>query len=175
MIKSLYFDKEMILIARGLAEDLGSLKNSITKGAGNIAGYLGELAVARELGISRRDTFDYDMLYKDKRLEVKTKRRTVKPLPHYDVSVAQTSGHQMPWGFVFVSLEFRKYNKESKTYHGLENVWLVGCKQFDEFWSKAILYEKGDIDSRNNFKTLQTMYNMPIHDLDDIGDINGTC
>ena len=42
---------EMIHEARKYAKELGNLKNSIEKGAGNLAGFLGEILV--------RETFGY--------------------------------------------------------------------------------------------------------------------
>ena len=95
--------KEMVAQALQKAKKLGKLKNSITKGRGNAAGYLGEEAVAKYLNanIMSNDEgsqkYNHDLILQDgRRAEVKTKRRTVPPLDHYDVSIAQTSLHQKP-------------------------------------------------------------------------------
>ena len=49
--------------AREKAESLGSLKNSIRDGKGNIVGYLGQLAVEKlVVGMKREDTYDYDLV-----------------------------------------------------------------------------------------------------------------
>jgi len=50
MITELPFDKEMIARAKQKAVSLGYINNSILKGAGNLAGYLGEEALAPYVG-----------------------------------------------------------------------------------------------------------------------------
>ena len=70
MIK-LPFNEAMIASAREKAMSLGSINNSILKGGGNIAGYLGEEALAPYVGAKivsnnrgldkyNHDTADYD-------------------------------------------------------------------------------------------------------------------
>ena len=80
------YTKEMIDRAVSKAKALGSINNSILRGGGNTAGYLGEEAVAAHIGANivscdeGIDKYNHDILYGDERLEVKTKRRTVEPL-----------------------------------------------------------------------------------------------
>ena len=112
---SLPFSKDMLDRAKAKANNLGSIKNSILKGRGNLAGYLGEEALAPYIGaeiVSNNrglDKYNHDLLMKDgNRVEVKTKRRTVKPRSNYDVSVAHTSTHQKPDIYAFISLEFER-------------------------------------------------------------------
>tara|TARA_R110002020_G_scaffold212028_7_gene418446 strand:- start:4867 stop:5460 length:594 start_codon:yes stop_codon:yes gene_type:complete len=165
--------QEMIDDCRLKAKALGSITNSITKGGGNLAGYLGEEAVASHIGADivsnnrGRDKYNYDLLLPDgRRIEVKTKRRTVKPRPNYDVSVAHSSKHQRPDLYVFVSLEFERADKSHpKKYYGLQNAWLCGYMDANEFWERAILWKSGQIDPTNAFKTHVDMYNMAISDL----------
>ena len=157
-------NEKMLKKASTWSKKLGGLPNSITKGAGNIAGRLGELAVAEYLGVKIEDKKDYDLVYNGERLEVKTKRRTVAPRWDYDVSVATTSTHQHPDRYVFVSLEFER--KEKWEYFGLKNVWLCGDKDAVEYMEKAFLHKMGSTDWTNGFKTIVDMWNMRIHDLD---------
>ena len=121
----------MIEKAQDWAKYLGSINNSITKGGGNLAGRLGELALANHLGVCVEDHKDYDMIYKGEKIEVKTKRRTVPPQYSYDVSVAATSAHQKPDRYAFISIEF-----EGKTatgfYHKVKSIWLVGDMAADK-------------------------------------------
>ena len=122
--------QEMIDNARLKAKSLGSINNSILRGAGNLAGYLGEEAVASYLGADivsnnrGRDKYNYDLVLEDgRRMEVKTKRRSVSPRSNYDVSVAQTSKHQRPDLYGFVSLEFgRTSGRHPKKYYDLKNL-----------------------------------------------------
>lgn len=163
----------MIARATKKAEMLGPLNNSILRGRGNKAGYLGEEALApyinAEIVSNNRglDKYSYDlMLSSGGRCEVKTKRRTVPPKMDYDVSIAETSKHQKPDLYAFISLEFeRAVGTHPKKYIGLKNIWLCGFMPADEYWNKAKVWKKGKIDHTNNFKTHVNMYNLRIKDL----------
>jgi len=163
-VKELPFNNQLIQQAQKWAEELGELNNSITKGRGNLAGRVGELAFARYLGVVLLDMKDYDLTYKGEKLEVKTKRRTATPLPHYDVSIPATSTHQRPDRYVFISLEFER--KRERSYYGLQKIWLVGDIGADEYFKKAHKYTKGVYTGSNRFLTLADMWNMPISNLD---------
>ncbi len=170
---SLTFDNYMLERAKEKAVSLGSLNNSILQGAGNLAGYLGEEALASHTGaeiVSNNrglDKYNHDLLMPTgQRVEVKTKRRTVAPRDYYDVSVAKTSSHQQPDIYAFISIEFQRATKEHpKKYYGLKNIWLCGFMPAEEYWERATLWEKGKIDKRNGFKTHVDMYNIEIKEL----------
>ena len=170
---SLPFSQEMIDSAKLKAKSLGSINNSILRGAGNLAGYLGEEALAAHIGadiVSNNrglDKYNHDLLLEDgHRIEVKTKRRTVAPRPHYDVSVAKTSQHQQPDIYAFISLEFERTTKSHpKKYYGLKNIWLCGYMPSCEYWERATLWKSGQIDKTNNFITHVDMYNLNISEL----------
>jgi len=172
-MRSLPFSQEMIESAKLKATSLGSINNSILKGAGNLAGYLGEEALAlyidADIVSNNRglDKYNHDLLLQDgNRIEVKTKRRTVSPQPHYDVSVAKTSKHQQPDIYAFISLEFEKATKtHPRKYYGLKKIWLCGYMPSREYWDRATLWESGKVDKTNNFKTHVDMYNLAISDL----------
>ena len=188
MIRRIPCTKEMIESAIIKAEKLGKLNNSITGGVGNIAGYLGEEAVASYLGSEFiSDSFNHDQVLKknsvrhlirdskrDKTLEVKTKRRTVAPRSDYDASIAETSIHQQPDSYVFVSLQFDfSFPDQNKVlrYKHLRNIWILGQKEREDYFRIARFYRVGDIDPSNRFKVKANMYNVAVKDLDDIGDL----
>jgi hypothetical protein len=164
-MKELFFDKPMMEEAQQWAENLGGINNSILKGRGNLAGRLGEIALARHLGVGIEDHKDYDMIHNGEKIEVKTKRRTVPPQYSYDVSVAATSTHQKPDRYAFISIEF-----EGKTstgfYHKVKSIWLVGDMAADKYFKLATEWNRGDEDEANGFVTLVDMFNMRIGDLD---------
>ena len=174
-------NSDMVTAAITKAEKLGPIRNSILKGGGNRAGYLGEEALSAHIGATivssdeGVDKYDHDLLLNGKRIEVKTKRRTVPPKEDYDVSVAKTSTHQKPDLYMFVSLEFGKTSGKgkNKTYSDLQNVWLLGQKTPEEYFNEATLWESGDIDSSNGFTTHVDMYNLPIDKLDRVGGKHG--
>ena len=167
----------MITRATQKAAALGHLNNSIEEGRGNKAGYLGEEAVAAYLNaeiVSREegtDKFHYDLILPDgRRAEVKTKRRTVAPEKHYDVSVADTSRFQKPDLYIFVSLHFGKMYKKNgeRVYEDLKDVWLVGQKLPEAYFKLATFWPKGKVDPTNGFVTRADMWNLPINKLDPI-------
>lgn len=132
------------------ATRLGELNNSITKGEGNKAGFLGEDAVKQFLKAeySRGENkYNHDLVLNGFEIEVKTKRRTVRPTIHYEVSIAETSTHQNPDYYIFTSVD----NK---------NVWLLGYISTQEFFARADFIPKGSIDPSNNFTCHRNMYNL---------------
>lgn len=176
MIRVIPYTPEMIERAHGSALRLGLLKNSITKGRGSLAGYLGQYAVAARLGVNpNEDSFNHDFLNYGKRIEVKTKRRTVAPIGTHDVSIAATSMHQSPDLYIFVSLEFERLESGHggpRQYAGLKKVWVVGQKPPKEYLNEARLWKEGEVDPTNGFVTKSDMFNLPIDRLDPVtGDV----
>ena len=172
MIK-LNFDQSMIDNAIKKAEELGSINNSITSGRGNLAGYLAEIALTKYLGCKNiscdkgRDKYDYDLIKDGRKIDVKTKRRTVDPKPFFEVSIAGTSKHQKTDTYAFISITFKeKRGMGSKAqYYGVESIWLCGFMSKEDYFDKAIFWKKGAVDPSNGFKVHADMYNMPISSL----------
>jgi len=154
----------MVKSALNWADGCGSLKNSITKGKGNVAGRLGELAFASYVGADIADDYNFDLVLKGEKIEVKTKRRTVPPKDGYEVSVASTSLHQNPDRYVFISIRFK--SKKGFNYYGLQDVWLCGDMSAKEYIEKSWVWKKGEMDESNKFVTLVDMHNMRIDKLD---------
>ena len=159
------FDNGMIRAATDWAENLGGIYNSITKGDGNYAGRLGELALAKHLGVEVEDSKDYDIIHEGKKIEVKTKRRAVKPQPDYTVNIAATSLHQKPDIYAFLSVEYLDRDSGGN-YSDLLNIWLCGYKNAEQFFEEASFWPKGHPDPPA-FKTHRDMYVMKIKDLDE--------
>jgi hypothetical protein len=161
---------EMVKDSFEKASRLGSLNNSILQGRGNAAGYMGEEAVAAYLGadIVSDDEYSHDLMKDNKRIEVKTKRRTVPPVGMYEVSVAAASRHQKPDLYAFVSLQFKRSGKvnDRMRYGGLEFVWLLGYKNPEDYFRESQAWKPGDIDPDNNFEAHVDMFNLPIYMLD---------
>ncbi len=169
----------MVEQAQSKAKKLGRINNSILKGGGNAAGYLGEEAVAAYIGAKitscnkGSEKYDYDIIAKDgRRIEVKTKRRTVDPLDYYDVSVAKTSVHQRPDLYIFVSINFEDMTMQAskRVYRGIKNIWIVGQAEPEDYFARAKVWKSGEIDKRNGFKTHVDMYNLPISEIDPLDD-----
>jgi hypothetical protein len=146
------------------AEEMGSLKKSITKGAGNQAGFIGERVVADYLGVKKANTYQYDLVngQKEKTYDVKTKRCKFKPLPNYTVSVCALNTRQDCDAYVFVRVD-----------NEMKNAWILGYMPKEQFFKKAKFCKKGDIDpdSNCNWRFREDCYNMYIKDLKNINDL----
>ena len=175
---SIPWGANMINRARKKAANLGSIKNSILKGGGNLAGYLGEEAVAAYINAEiiscnkGDDKYNYDLWKNNKRIEVKTKRRTVPPQDFFDVSVAKTSTHQRPDLYIFVSIEFENMTMENgkRSYRGIKNIWILGQAEPEDYFARAKIWQAGDVDVRNGFVTHVDMYNLPISEIEPLDD-----
>jgi hypothetical protein len=162
MIK-LSYTREMVNEAKILADEMGELKNSITKGCGTKAGFLGEIAICNYLGAKKESKFNHDLLLGDLKIEVKSKRRCGNPKDFYEGSVALSSGHQHPDFFAFLSLTFegKRVKQGSEHYFGLESVWYCGMISYEEFMEKSTIHKKGERDPLNGFVVIADMRNIP--------------
>ena len=141
--------------AKELAKELGTLKNSITGGQGNLAGFIGEVAVANYLGASHSNTYDYDLVTTDnKKVDVKTKRTNYPPRDHYDCSVAAFNTKQRCDYYAFVRVK-----------NDLTKVWILGFYDKRKYFEDAKFHAKGENDPSNNFTFKADCYNMPIKNL----------
>ena len=161
------FTEDMVKSARTKAKNLGRINNSILGGKGNFAGYLGEEIVASYIQaeiISNNEgeeKYNHDLTKDGKKIEVKSKRRTVPPRDYYDASVAETSAHQKPDIYIFTSIQF-KGNEPVRA-------WICGQKDAKEYFTQATFYSKGDIDPSNGWKVSTDCHNLPYKDLDFVG------
>jgi len=150
--------KEMISRALELSKALGNLKHSIRGGEGNLAGFLGEECVLKAFPKASRDNdYQHDLVLENKRLEVKTKDRTVIPRTYYECSVPSYNTHQDADYYVFVSL-LRKGDEYVKGY-------IVGYMRKSEYYQKARHLKRGDLDTSNNFVVKADCWNLPISEL----------
>ena len=141
-------------LAKKLAKEMGSIKNSITKGEGNAAGFLAEIVVADLLGAQKKSTKDYDLITKEgKTVDVKTKRTNVPPKSYYECSIAKTSLHQNCDYYVFT-----RCLPDGTLY-------ILGDFEQDAYFVKARKLEKGQQDGDNNFIVKADCFNLPISEL----------
>jgi len=99
----------MLVEARDKAAEMGRLYNSIIRGAGNIAGFIGESIAQQVLGGELNNTYDYDLvLPSGKTVDVKTKQTSVKPLETYECSIAALNTTQECDYYCFVRSVFMK-------------------------------------------------------------------
>ena len=86
----------MLLAGRKKATEMGLLHNSILRGGGSVAGFLGEQIVLSVMGgEDRHESYDYDIVLDDgRKVEVKTKQTSATPLPHYSCSISNFNTRQ---------------------------------------------------------------------------------
>ena len=148
--------EDMIATANEKAIEMGKLNNSILNGAGSIAGFIGEQITLKVLGGQWSNTYDYDIVVGDKRIDVKTKQTTVTPLPHYECSIAAFNIEQKCDAYAFV-----------RVLKDLSVGWFLGVSEKDVYFNAATFMKKGDVDPSNNFIVRADCYNLRIDELGD--------
>ena len=146
---------KMLIKARDKSVDMGKLHNSILYGAGNFAGFLGEQIALNIIGGEWQNTYHYDILWKDNiKVDVKTKQTRVKPLSHYDCSIAKTSSKQDCDWYVFTRVK-----------KDFSVGWFLGAISKDDYFKESVFLQKGEVDPSNNFTVKADCYNLPISSL----------
>ena len=138
------------------AQEMGSLNNSITKGEGNLAGFIGEEIANKLIKGKIKNTYDYDIV-SNYTYDVKTKRCTSAPKPYYECSVAAYNIKQRCDRYVFVRVEC------------IDDVctraWILGWIDKNEYFDKADRLVRGQVDPRNNFTVKADCFNLRIDQL----------
>lgn len=149
--------QEIIERSAKKSDKMGVLNHSILKGEGNLVGFIGEEVVARYLLGKVANTYDYDVIFKSLKIDVKTKKTSVKPRPEYDCTInAYNTTQECDWyAFVRVSSD-------------LEKAWILGYMPRDEYYTKAVKWSAGDYDPSNKFTFKTDCYNMRIDQLYDL-------
>ena len=156
-MEEVWITPKMREIAHQKAQEMGTLRNSISNGEGNVIGFLGELAANSILGGSLENTYQYDILLKDGRtVGVKRKRAKVKPLPYYECSVSAHNIKQECDFYLFVRVT-----------NELDRAWVLGMIDKREYYEKAVFVTKGTIDGSNQFEIKGDCYNLKIEQLQD--------
>jgi hypothetical protein len=146
----------MLHQATEYAKLIPNLRNSITEGKGTFAGCLGEIALNDFLR-SDNDSdsaiigdYQYDIIYKGNKVEVKTKRTTVPPKSNYEASVTAVNVKQACDFYFFMRADERNWGR----------VWLCGVVTRQGFKDKSIFHKKGELDPDNNYTFKQDCYNI---------------
>ena len=154
---------EMKKRAWAKSREMGVIKNSIMKGDGNIAGFLGEEVANSVIGGIINNTYDYDLVSNDITYDVKTKRCTSPPRDFYECSIAEYNTKQKCDRYVFVRIE----NKNGRW----GRAWVLGWMNKKDYFKKAVKLKKGDVDESNGFVVRANCHNMKIKDLRDFKEV----
>jgi len=146
---------DMLSAAKAKATEMGTLNRSITGGEGNMAGFLGEQVALSVIGGEWCNTYEYDLIMEDgTKVDVKTKRTSVKPKDYYDCSIAKLNTKQECDRYDFVRIS-----------NDLSVAWYLGWKGKQEYFDEARFLQKGDTDGDNGFVVKSDCYNIAIKDL----------
>lgn len=147
----------MLVEARDKAAEMGQLRNSIIRGAGNIAGFIGEAIAQQVLGGKLCNTYDYDLVLDNgTKLDVKTKQTGYVPLPSYDCSIAALNTKQDCDYYAFVRVK-----------NDFSVGWYLGVYNKDQYMKDAVFMQKGTIDPSNGYTVKSDCYNIKIDQLKD--------
>ena len=150
----LEISEETLRKAKEKAEEMGRLRNSITKGLGNLAGFVGEEVLRNYIDGIESNTYDYDVVKGGYKIDVKTKRTTVKPKDYYEASIAAYNTRQNCdiYAFVRVLQDFSK-------------AWILGWEFKKDYFERARRLYKGQTDGSNKFKVKADCYNLRYSEL----------
>ena len=145
----------MLVEARDKAAEMGRLYNSIIRGAGNIAGFIGEAIAQQVLGGKLNNTYDYDLVLPDgKTIDVKTKQTSVKPLVTYECSIAALNTTQECDYYAFVRVK-----------NDFTVGWYLGVYDKKQYMEDAVFMKKGTVDPSNGYTVKSDCYNLKISEL----------
>jgi hypothetical protein len=155
----LQISDEILTEAKSRATKLGKLNNSITEGAGNIAGYIGQLLVAEYLNAEEPDDYNFDVKKDNTTYEVKTKRCTSRPRKEYDCSVSDFNTKQNCDYYLFV-----------RVLEDFSKAWILGKKKKADYFNEARFCEKGKVDEKSTlgWKFKADCYNLSISELESL-------
>lgn len=145
----------MLVEARDKAAEMGKLRNSITSGAGNIVGFIGEAIAQQVLGGKLDNTYDYDLVLDNgTKIDVKTKQTSVKPLDSYDCSIANLNTKQQCDYYAFVRVK-----------NDFTVGWYLGVYEKQQYMLDAVFMKRGTIDPSNGYVVKSDCYNLKINQL----------
>ena len=146
---------KMLIAGRRKATEMGLLHNSILRGGGSVAGFLGEQVVLSVLGGSWLNSYDYDIVLDDgRKVEVKTKQTSATPLPHYSCSISNFNTKQDCDIYAFTRI-LKDFSKG----------WFLGYLSKEEYFDKSVFMKKGQLDPDNGYEVRADCHNLPISDL----------
>jgi hypothetical protein len=113
------------------------LNGSVTEGEGNEVGALGEIIVLDYYGERAEyvGDYNYDLIIKGKKVDVKTKKQNVPPKSHHTYNIFAFNTKQKCDYYCFVVI-----------LSDIKTGWIVGWKKKDEFFNQATFRKKGEVD-----------------------------
>lgn len=138
-MKTIKVTSEMMEHAQRKSSEMGRLRNSITKGEGNFIGFLGEMATKFYLKIpleEEMNTYDYDIIFNNQKIDVKSKKTSVMPVTTHEGSVSASNVTQECDLYLFT-----RVLDVQPSY-----VYLMGYYPKKEYFENATLLREGQRD-----------------------------
>ena len=138
-------DDDTVAAAKKLEAEMPQLRNSIRNNAGMLVGFVGELIVANYLDVQLQNTYDYDLVYKGVKFDVKTKEvgkapgSNSTPKPYYECSVSAYNATQGCDVYAFTRVDMK--NRVG---------WILGWMDAERYFKRATFRRKGELDRSNN-------------------------
>jgi|TARA_R110000751_G_scaffold12185_4_gene41944 hypothetical protein len=149
---------KIFLNSREKGVELGHINNSITRGGGNLAGFIGEYVAQEVYGGELDNTYTYDLLLSDgRRMDVKTKRTSVEPKMDYMCTVSASQIKYDCDGYIF-----------ARVLNSYSTCWILGHISKSDFLDKSTFHEKGSKDEGTTYTYRVDSYDVPISILDDL-------
>jgi hypothetical protein len=153
--------------AQRRADACPALRQSMRGQAGNEVGAMGEVMAMRYLsaiGVEYRDDsqINHDLVTAYGTMDIKTKERTVPPLPHYDCTVPDyNSAVQRPDFYLFVSLQ----SDGSIGCRRFVKGWILGSISRERFYRIARVWKPSQIDDTNGWSATILCRNVSVQEL----------
>ena len=150
-----------------------NLRGSITEGDGELIGALGEIVVADYFKLPMVNDGEnwnpnYDLIHPEMGLvDVKSKRQNVLSLGlHYANTVWDASKDRQKCDYYcFTRIRLLEAEEAANDFKNCV-VWILGVHTKKEYFKKASLIRKGEVDPSNSFKVKDDCWNLPISQLE---------
>ena len=129
--------EDQVRRAKEVAASFPLNNRSYMRGKRNEHAFLGEIVVGDYLGCELhpdRNVWDYDLIFKEKKWDIKTKMTTVRPKANYNCTI-YTYFNQKCDGYIF-----------TRCLRDLSKVWMVGWIYKKDLLEKGKKFKKGDLD-----------------------------
>ena len=141
-----------VIKAQMMSDEMGILKNSITKGKGNVIGFLGEIVLSDHFKWPQANTYDYDLITAEgKTVDVKSKQCRSIPQPHYECSISSYNTKQQ--------CDYYAFTRIKSDYSVL---WFAGLMPKELYFTQATKKHKGEVDPSNGFTFKSDCFNLPL-------------
>lgn len=158
-----------------MAEEQGTLNNSIRQGEGNLIGRLGELAFYQWNSWANwtafdKKSYDFDFTMGERKIDIKTIACSLEPQSGFVVNLAAFNTRQKCNEYVFAHVVGEKNSDGHIEVKAPATVFLVGWMKKEDFFIIATFRQKGSksistLPSAENFRYSCDTYSMRYSEL----------